>query len=145
MPTPGMEDHLEQIFILSRHRGYTRVSDVAEALSVKASSVSRMVSKLRDSGYVDYKRYGRVSLTRSGWQIGWRLLYRHEFLEKFLRLLGVQEDKIQAEVEVIEHHISWETLSRLEALMRTVEQDAELQVQLEKQLQQIQQQADGPA
>ena len=31
-------------------------------------------------------------------------LTRHELLEDFLRIIGVQEDKIYEEVEGIEHH-----------------------------------------
>ena len=34
MPTPSMEDHIEQIYLLIENKGYARVSDIAEALSV---------------------------------------------------------------------------------------------------------------
>ena len=34
MPTPSMEDYIEQIYILIEEKGYARVSDIAENLSV---------------------------------------------------------------------------------------------------------------
>ena len=41
MPTPSMEDHIEQIYLLIANKGYARVSDIAEALSVLPSSVTK--------------------------------------------------------------------------------------------------------
>ena len=32
MPTPSMEDYIEQIYMLIEEKGYARVSDIAEAL-----------------------------------------------------------------------------------------------------------------
>lgn len=46
MPTPSMEDYIEQIYLLIDEKGYARVSDIAEALSVHPSSVTKMVQKL---------------------------------------------------------------------------------------------------
>lgn len=46
MRTPGMEDHLEQIYLLTRVKGFTRVSDIAQALSVHDSSATKMAQKL---------------------------------------------------------------------------------------------------
>lgn len=117
MPTSGMEDHLEQIYLLSRTKGYTRVSDVAEALSVHASSASKMAQRLGESGYVVYEKYGKVSLTGKGHRVGKQLLFRHKLLERFLRQIGVPEDQIESEVEQVEHHISWSTLGRIDELV----------------------------
>ena len=47
MPTPSMEDYIEQIYILIERKGYARVSDIAENLSVHPSSVTKMVQKVR--------------------------------------------------------------------------------------------------
>ena len=43
MPTPSMEDYIEQIYLLIEEKGYARVSDIAENLSVHPSSVTKMV------------------------------------------------------------------------------------------------------
>ena len=47
MPTPSMEDHIEQIYLLIENKGYARVSDIAEALSVLPSSVTE-IEKVRE-------------------------------------------------------------------------------------------------
>ncbi|MGB0090705.1 MAG: transcriptional regulator MntR, partial [Planifilum fulgidum] len=39
MPTPSMEDYLENIYKLINQKGYARISDIAEALEVHPSSV----------------------------------------------------------------------------------------------------------
>jgi Mn-dependent DtxR family transcriptional regulator len=44
-----------------------------------------MAQKLGESGYVVYEKYGRVSLTEKGLQVGKQLLYRHQLLVRFLR------------------------------------------------------------
>ncbi|MFB9274473.1 transcriptional regulator MntR [Cohnella cellulosilytica] len=121
MTTPGMEDHLEQIYLLSLAKGYTRVSDVADALSVHPSSASKMAQKLGESGYVEYEKYGRISLTGKGTRIGQQLLDRHRLLERFLRLIGVPEQRVESEVEQLEHHFSWNTLELLRDLVRFLE------------------------
>lgn len=46
MPTPSMEDYLEEIYLLIESKGYARVSDIAEAMSVNPSSVTKMVQSL---------------------------------------------------------------------------------------------------
>lgn len=123
MTTPGMEDHLEQIYLLSLTKGYTRISEVADALSVHPSSASKMARKLGECGYVEYKKYGRIFLTGKGSEIGKQLLDRHRLLERFLRQLGVPEHRIEREVEQLEHHFSWSTLERLRELVQFLEDD----------------------
>ena len=43
MPTPSMEDYIETIYKLIDTKGYARVADIAEILSVHPSSVTKMV------------------------------------------------------------------------------------------------------
>lgn len=57
MPTPSMEDYIEQIYLLIDNKGYARVSDIAEALEVHPSSVTKMVQKLDRESYIVYERY----------------------------------------------------------------------------------------
>lgn len=107
MPTPSMEDYIEQIHNLMESKGYARVSDIAEALIVHPSSVTKMVQKLDKDGYLNYEKYRGFILTTKGKKLGERLVYRHELLEEFLEIIGVDGDKIYEDVEGIEHHLSW--------------------------------------
>src|SRR5690606_35763061 len=107
-----MEDHIEIIYSLIEQKGYARVSDIAEALSVLPSSVTKMVQKLDKDGYLIYVRYRGLVLTPRGQKLCERLLERHGLLEQVLRLIGVDEDRIYGDVEGIEHHLSWDSIDR---------------------------------
>ena len=123
MPTPSMEDYIEQIYLLIDEKGYARVSDIAEALSVHPSSVTKMVQKLDKDEYLIYEKYRGLVLTTKGKKIGERLVYRHDLLEQFMRIIGVDESKIYNDVEGIEHHLSWEAIDRIGDLVQYFEQD----------------------
>ncbi|WP_458412323.1 transcriptional regulator MntR [Schinkia sp. CFF1] len=121
MPTPSMEDYLEQIYLLIDQKGYARVSDIAENLSVQPSSVTKMVQKLDKDDYLIYEKYRGIVLTPKGKKIGQRLLYRHELLEQFLELIGVKKENIYNDVEGIEHHLSWDSIDRIVDLVQYLE------------------------
>ncbi len=123
MPTPSMEDYIEQIYILIKEKGYARVSDIAENLSVHPSSVTKMVQKLDKDKYLVYEKYRGLMLTSKGKKIGQRLVYRHELLEQFLRVIGVKEELIYEDVEGIEHHLSWDSIDRIVDLVQYFEED----------------------
>ncbi|BBA76891.1 MULTISPECIES: transcriptional regulator MntR [Bacillus] len=124
MTTPSMEDYIEQIYMLIEEKGYARVSDIAEALAVHPSSVTKMVQKLDKDEYLIYEKYRGLVLTSKGKKIGKRLVYRHELLEQFLRIIGVDEEKIYNDVEGIEHHLSWNSIDRIGDLVQYFEDDA---------------------
>lgn len=132
MPTPSMEDHIEQIYLLIEQKGYARVSDIAESLSVLPSSVTKMVQKLDKDGYLIYERYRGLMLTTKGLKLGKRLVQRHDLLEQFLRLIGVQEDKIYEDVEGIEHHLSWNSIDRIVDLVQAMEENPDFLQKLEE-------------
>ncbi|KON87316.1 manganese transport transcriptional regulator [Sporosarcina globispora] len=123
MPTPSMEDYIEQIYMLIEDKGYARVSDIAEALSVHPSSVTKMVQKLDKDEYLVYEKYRGLILTPKGKKIGKRLVYRHELLEQLLRMMGVKEENIYEDVEGIEHHLSWDAIDRVGDLVQFFEED----------------------
>ncbi|MDQ0160147.1 transcriptional regulator MntR [Alkalibacillus sp. S2W] len=131
MPTPSMEDYIEQIYLLIDQKGYARASDIAERLSVHPSSVTKMVKKLDEKDYIHYEKYRGLVLTDKGNKIGKRLVYRHELLEQFLELIGVEEGEIYEEVEGIEHHLSWNSIFRIGDLLEYFQEDPERLKQLE--------------
>ena len=131
MPTPSMEDHIEIITSLIEQKGYARVSDIAEALSVLPSSVTKMVQKLDKDGYLIYERYRGLVLTPKGEKLGKRLVRRHDLLEQFLRLIGVEEGRIYGDVEGIEHHLSWDAIDRITDLVQVLEERPDVLARLE--------------
>lgn len=120
-----MEDYIEQIYLLIENKGYARVSDIAEALSVHPSSVTKMVQKLDRNEYLIYEKYRGLILTPKGKKTGKRLVYRHELLEQFLKMIGVAEENIYHDVEGIEHHLSWNAIDRIGDLVQYFEENPE--------------------
>lgn len=132
MPTPSMEDYIEQIYQLIESKGYARVSDIAEALSVHPSSVTKMVQKLDKNEYLVYEKYRGLILTTKGKKVGKRLVYRHELLEQFMEIIGVDKENIYADVEGIEHHISWNAIDRIGDLVQYFEENPDRLEELKK-------------
>lgn len=123
LPTPTMEDYIEQIYLLISTKGYARVTDVAEALLVHPSSVTKMIQKLDKESFVQYEKYRGFILTEKGTKIGKRLVFRHDLLEEFLELIGVDEENIYDDVEGIEHHLSWNAIDRIADLVAYFKED----------------------
>lgn len=111
------EDYIEMIYRLClKQNGYTRVMDVAAALNVKPPSVTKMIKKLSDKGYLKYKKYGIVELHEHGIRVGKELLFRHNTVEAFLNLLNIKEDILE-ETEKIEHTVNTDTLIAIRRLV----------------------------
>jgi DtxR family Mn-dependent transcriptional regulator len=113
--TESMEDYLEMICRYGQEHGYVRVQFLAEQLHVTPGSASKMVSHLRREGYLEEGRYGVVSPTQKGWQMGKEVLRRHNILSRFFSLLNGGGNQLE-QVELVEHFILPDTLSNLEKL-----------------------------
>jgi|SRR5699024_2442139 len=123
MPTPTMEDYIEQIYILTDKKGYARVSDIAEIFEVHPSAVTKMIQKLDKSNFVHYERYRGFVLTDKGKKMGEKLVFRHDLLEEFLEIIGVDPDLIYEDVEGIEHHLSWDSIDKIHKLVNYFKED----------------------
>ena len=66
MPSQSAEDYLERIHELIQEKGYARVVDIASSLQVKQASVTSMVQKLGELGYINYEKYRGLILTDKG-------------------------------------------------------------------------------
>ena len=82
-----------------------------------------MAQRLDRDGYIVYERYKGLELTDKGLAFGKKLVRRHELLEQFLRIIGVDEENIYGDVEGIEHHLSWNAMDRITDLVEAMEQD----------------------
>src|SRR5699024_7944580 len=131
-------------YTLIVEKGYARVSDIAEALSVHPSSVTKMVQKLDQNKYLIYERYRGLVLTAKGKKGGKRLVDRHDLLEDFLEIIGVDEDLIYDDVEGIEHHLSWDSITCIEYLVQYFNEDPNRLADL-KRLKEMDEQADEEA
>ncbi len=123
--TSSMEDYLEMIYRNSLSKPYIRINSLAQMLNVKDSSATKMVQKLGQLGFVNYEKYGIITLTEKGVQLGRILLNRHAVLENFLYFIGCTQDALR-QTELIEHNISWETLQNIHILYDFISSDPDL-------------------
>ncbi|MCE4611644.1 MAG: metal-dependent transcriptional regulator [Desulfurococcales archaeon] len=110
------EDYIEAIYELEKELGYVKLSDIAEVLGVRLSSVTEMIKKLEKKGFVEYKRYRYVKLTDKGREIGEKISRKHSFLLNFFLALGVERGRANIEAELLEHFLSDETIEKLREL-----------------------------
>ena len=47
-------------------------------------------------------------------------------LEQFLRIIGVDEERIYNDVEGIEHHLSWNSIDRIADLVQVIEENPDI-------------------
>ena len=114
--SPSAEDYMEMIYRLSKDQGFTRVNDLAGALNVQPPSVTKMIQKLSEMKLIKYEKYGVIIMEQEGKALGKALLYRHNLIEEFLKLLNIKEGLL-TETEKIEHTINDETLLGIKALV----------------------------
>src|SRR6185503_17543904 len=105
-PSQSAEDYLERIYQLIEEKGYARVVDIASSLKVKQASVTSMVQKLGESGYLKYEKYRGLILTGKGRQIARKIRNRHETLSRFFSLFDLDPESQHQDIEGIEHHLS---------------------------------------
>lgn len=106
----AVEDYAKAIYALeTRGGGAVTNNALAERLGVTPGSASGMVRKLDELGLVSHVPYKGVVLTDSGRKVALEVLRHHRLLELYLaESLGLPWDRVHAEAEVLEHHISEE-------------------------------------
>jgi len=112
-PSQSAEDYLERIHELIEEKGYARVVDIASSLKVRQASVTSMVQKLGELGYLKYEKYRGLILTDKGRTVARRIQSRHETLSRFFSLFGLNAQTQRLDIEGIEHHLSPATLEML--------------------------------
>jgi len=111
--TEAMEDYIEMIYRKTVDSSSISVKDLSNYLNVRPSSASKMANRLKELNLINFEKYGLISLTDDGKYIGKYLLYRHEVLTKFFKLLNKEDYKLE-QVEKIEHFIDYETIRNIE-------------------------------
>ena len=125
-PSQSAEDYLERIHELIQEKGYARVVDIASSLDVKQASVTSMVQKLGELGYLNYEKYRGLVLTEKGKAVATGIQKRHETLSRFFSLFGLSAETQQQDIEGIEHHLSAATVDVLADLAQFFEQNPEV-------------------
>ena len=109
-PSQSAEDYLERIHELIEAKGSAHVADIAQSLNVGQPSVTSMVQKLADNGYLRYEKYRSITLTEEGRAVALHIRDRHIVLANFFTLFGLDDETQARDIEGIEHHLSPDTL-----------------------------------
>ena len=120
-PSQSAEDYLERIHELIEEKGYARVVDIASSLKVRQASVTSMVQKLGELGYLNYEKYRGLVLTKRGREVARKIHSRHETLSRFFSLFGLDPETQRQDIEGIEHHLSPDTMDVVADLTRFFE------------------------
>jgi DtxR family Mn-dependent transcriptional regulator len=106
-PTRAVQDYLKAIHSLGGADKMVSPVDIASELAVRAPSVTGMLKRLAEAGWITYKPGRGARLTERGIAEARRVIRRHRLVELFLtRVLGLDWSEVDAEAEALEHAIS---------------------------------------
>jgi DtxR family transcriptional regulator, Mn-dependent transcriptional regulator len=106
-PTQAVQDYLKAIHRLGGAEGMVSPVDIAGRLEVRAPSVTGMLKRLAEGGWISYESGRGARLTEQGLVEARRVIRRHRLVELFLtRVLGLDWSEVDAEAEALEHAIS---------------------------------------
>ena len=115
MRTSSEEDYLKAIYALSYNNKGASTNALANHLNMKASSITDMLKKLSDKGWVNYEKYKGASLNVDGKIIALSIVRKHRLWETFLvNKLNFKWDEVHEIAEQLEHIKSNELVDRLD-------------------------------
>jgi DtxR family manganese transport transcriptional regulator len=108
------EDYVEAVADIIHRQQTCRIADLAKHFAVSHVTVHRIIARLQAEGLVDTQPYRPVTLTDKGVAIAQQSRQRHEIVYQFLLAIGVSPDMAAIDAEGIEHHVSPQTLRKME-------------------------------
>ena len=106
-PSEAVQDYLKVIHRHGGGEGFVSPNKIAEELGVKPPSVTGMLKRLSDAGWITYTPKTGAKLTATGLAEALRVIRRHRLVELFLtRVLGLDWSEVDTEAEALEHAIS---------------------------------------
>jgi DtxR family Mn-dependent transcriptional regulator len=117
-PTEKMREYLEVIYYLAARREPVISARLAEWMKVTPPTVTDIVKRMEDQGYISRDGRGEISLTEEGFTLAEAMVKRHRVLERFLvDVMGVPWHMIHEEAVRLEHNLSPLMEQRIEALV----------------------------
>ena len=118
------QDYLETILTLSNDKNGVRIVDISNELQVSPPSVVEVISRLKESGFVEQPHRGLVSLTEKGKKEAIQVYNRHEAVRRFFsEVLRLPPEVAEEDACKVEHAISKETYDKLCDFLEHLETD----------------------
>lgn len=113
------ENYLKIIYRLSENTSEEiSTNSVAELTQTKAASVTDMLQKLAEKGWVNYQKYQGVRLTETGQKIALSIVRKHRLWEVFLvEKLNYNWDEVHEIAEQLEHIDSDTLINKLDSFL----------------------------
>jgi DtxR family Mn-dependent transcriptional regulator len=119
------EEYIEAIHEIIEEKGFVKVVDIVNLLCLSPSTVSEMMNRLNDDGYINYEKYRGATLTEKGKKIAISLKEKHQVVQEFLKTLGIEEDIANQDACKIEHVVSDETINVLTSYIKFIDAHSE--------------------
>lgn len=118
----SLENYLEEMYELHLESQHIRVTDLSEKIGVSKASVHKAVKILKEQGYVEHQKYGKLDLTDKGLKYAKEVRMHHEILVEFLEnVVGVDKETAEDEACKLEHCLSNDTISKIQILVQDKE------------------------
>ena len=100
----ALEDYLITIYRLEEVYGIAKTTDIARELDVKPATVTKMLAKLAEKGYVEIAPYKGAKLTEKGREFAEKIVRKHRIAEHFFsKVLGFSLVKSHVYAHMLEH------------------------------------------
>ena len=120
------ENYLKALFKISLDSEMNGVgtNELATTLAVKPATANDMLKKLKEKELVDYKKYGKITLTKKKKKKAIDVLRKHRLWETFLfEKLAFSWDEVHEVAEQLEHIQSEKLVDKLDEFLEYPEFD----------------------
>ena len=112
--TKTQEEYLKTIYLLKKEDKKARVTDIANTLNKTKPTVNYAISNLKETGLINYKTYGDISLTEKGIAYAKKILEAYDIVYLFLNgILEINPEKAEEEASKIKASVDDDTLNSL--------------------------------
>jgi len=115
------ENYLKALLQLQLKKGKEEgvgTNELAEHLSIKPATANDMLKKLKEKKWVDYEKYGKLFLSKTGKKIAVEVLRKHRLWETFLyEKLSFTWDEVHEVAEQLEHIQSVKLLDKIDEML----------------------------
>ena len=100
----NVEEYLETIYKKSLKDNMAKTTEISKDLNIAPGSVTQMLKKLEEEGYVNYYQYKGVQLTDKGFKVAISIVRKHRLIETFLyKTLGLDMEDLHEQACAMEH------------------------------------------
>lgn len=103
----NIEEYLEVLYKYGNKKDHVSTTKISKMLGIGPGSVTQMLKKLEDLGYINYMPYQGANLSDKGFKMAQKITRKHRILEKFLTdVLKVKPENVHIQACDMEHSLS---------------------------------------